>query len=50
MSARENKALTRRYFEEIDKGAVGVIDEFISPNIVAHNPPPGVSPNIEGFK
>ena len=36
----ENKALARRYLEEIwDKGNVDVIDELFTTNFVRHGPP-----------
>ena len=41
MSTEDNKALVRRYVEELDKGNVAVIDELLSPNFVDHNPDPG---------
>jgi predicted ester cyclase len=49
MSSAENKALIRRFFEEIDaRRDVSVIDDFISPEFVDHSPSPGMSPDIEG--
>ena len=39
MSAEENKAVVRRYFEEIDaKLDASVLDEFVAPDFVDHNP------------
>ena len=49
MSSAENKALIRRFFEEIDaRRDVSVIDDFISSEFVDHSPSPGMSPDIEG--
>ena len=55
MSAEENKALIRRYFEEIDAAARGkrdasVLDEFLAPDFVDHDPSPGFAPDSEGLK
>jgi steroid delta-isomerase-like uncharacterized protein len=54
MSAEENKALIRRYFEAIDAacqtGDAGIIDEFLAPGFVEHNPFPGIPPTREGWK
>lgn len=39
MSTEDNKALVRRGFEEIwNRGNLAVIDEFIAPNYVDHEP------------
>ena len=52
MSAKENKALIRRYFEAIDRpnAAADILDEFLDSDVVTHNPPPGVTPDLEGLK
>jgi predicted ester cyclase len=55
MSAEENKALIRLYYEEIDAAAkddrgTSFLDDFISPNFVNHNAPPGFTPDLEGLK
>jgi steroid delta-isomerase-like uncharacterized protein len=54
MSAEENKALIRRYFEAIDAacitGNANILDEFLAPDFVTHTPFPGVAPNREGMK
>ena len=55
MTAEENKALIRRYYEEIDaatreKRDASFLGEFISPDYVNHNPPPGFTPDLEGVK
>jgi hypothetical protein len=37
VSAQENEALVRRYFEEVwAKGNVAAVDEFMAPNCVEH--------------
>jgi predicted ester cyclase len=49
MSVDDNKALIRRFFDEIDaRRDVSVIDDFISPEFIDHSPNPGMSPDIEG--
>ena len=54
MSPEENKALVRRDIEAIDSNHSSnwsVIDDFLSEDFVAHNPPvPGVSLDREGMK
>ncbi|MDH5390578.1 MAG: ester cyclase [Candidatus Bathyarchaeota archaeon] len=50
MSAKENKALVRRFFEESNKGkaaAMAVIDELCATNIVYHG---GGGEEIRGLK
>ena len=49
----DNKALVRRYFEEIwDKGNLDLIDELFSTNFVRHGPTgtEGEVRGLEGFK
>jgi len=47
MTVEENKALLRRYGEEVfGKGNVALSDEFLSPDYVHHDP--GVPPGREG--
>jgi len=36
----QNKALVRRFYEEIDKGNIGIVDELVAVDYVDHNPPP----------
>lgn len=54
MSVQENKDLIRRYINAIDENQTGdwsILDEYISEDFVAHNPPiPGVSLDREGMK
>jgi len=44
--------LIRRYFEAIDRPDVSedILDESLDPEIITHNPAPGVPPNFEGLK
>lgn len=39
-SPEENKALVRRFYEEIDKGNIGILDELVAEDYIDHNPPP----------
>ena len=55
MSEEENKALMRRYYEQIDKATKdkrgpSFLDDFVAPNFVNHNPSPGFTPDLEGTK
>ncbi len=54
MSAEENKALIRRFFQAIDDGCktgnADILDEFLAPDFVEHNPFPGLPPTREGWK
>ena len=52
MSTEENKANTRRFYEEVwGKGNLDVADELSAENFVDHNPvDPNLPPGIEGFK
>lgn len=50
--AERNKALVRRFYEEIDKGNIGILDELVAEDYIDHNPPPfpGLAPGREGLK
>jgi steroid delta-isomerase-like uncharacterized protein len=49
MSADENKALIRRYFAEIDERRdPAVVDQFLAPDFVSHNPSPGFGSDRAG--
>ncbi len=50
--AESNKALVRRFYEEIDKGNIGVLDEVVAEDYLDHNPPPfpGLASGREGLK
>jgi predicted ester cyclase len=52
MSTESNKALVRRFYEEIDKGNIDAMDELVAENYLDHNPPPfpGLAPGREGLK
>src|SRR5437660_2784319 len=51
-SPAENKALVRRFYEEIDKGNIEILDELVAHDYLDHSPPPfpGLSPGREGVK
>jgi len=51
-SAEQNKAIVRRFYEEIDKGNMGILDELVAENYIDHSPPPfpGLPPGREGVK
>jgi len=52
MSAEANKALVRRFYEEIDKGNLDAMDELVDPDYLDHNPPPfpGLPLGRDGLK
>jgi steroid delta-isomerase-like uncharacterized protein len=52
MSAEENKALVRRFYEEIDKGNLDAMDELVAEDYLDHSPPPfpGLGTAREGVK
>ena len=52
MAMEENKALVRRFYEEIDKGNLEAMDELVTQDYVDHNPPPfpGLPTGREGLK
>jgi predicted ester cyclase len=52
MSAEENKAIVRRFYEEIDKGNIAVLDELVAEDYIDHNPAPfpGFAPGRQGLK
>ena len=51
MSLEENKAIVRRFFEEVaNKGNQTVADELLAAEFVNHNPGPGQGTDREGFK
>jgi predicted ester cyclase len=52
MSVEENKALVRRFYEEIDKGNLEAMDELVAEDYVDHSPPPfpGLGQGREGVK
>jgi len=52
MGIAENKALIRRFYEEIDKGNLEAMDELLAEGYINHSPPPfpGLAPGREGLK
>lgn len=52
MAIEENKALVRRFYEEIDKGNVDAMDDLVAEDYLDHNPPllPGLASGREGLK
>jgi predicted ester cyclase len=51
MSTEENKALVRRWFDELDRRNFAIIDELIPEDYVDHNPPlPNLPPGREGVR
>lgn len=50
-TAKENKFIVRRLYEEIDKGNLAVIDEYFSTDYIDHNLAiPGLAPGLKGAK
>jgi ketosteroid isomerase-like protein len=51
MTPEENKALVRRFYEEIDKGNLDAMDELVAEDYLDHNPPPfpGLAPGRKGL-
>jgi steroid delta-isomerase-like uncharacterized protein len=51
MSA-ENKALVRRFYQEIDKGNIDAMDDLVAEDYIDHSPPPfpGLKSGREGLK
>jgi steroid delta-isomerase-like uncharacterized protein len=51
MSAEENKALVRRFYEEIDNGNIEAMDEMVAKDYIDHNPVPfATATGLEGLK
>jgi predicted ester cyclase len=52
MSIEDNKALVRRFYEEIDKGNLAAMDELVAENYIDHSPPPfpGLASGRAGVK
>jgi predicted ester cyclase len=51
MSTEENKALVRRFYDEVfNKKNLAVIDDFLDPHIIEHALPPGLPGGIEGSR
>ena len=43
-STDDNKALVRRFYQEIDRGNISILDELVAEDYLDHNPPPFPSP------
>jgi steroid delta-isomerase-like uncharacterized protein len=54
VSTQENKALIHRFFAAIDAGCkegdADILDDFMAPDFVEHNPFPGIAPTRDGWK
>src|SRR5215470_5896756 len=51
MSTEENKALVRRFYEEVvNQKKTAALDQFFASNIVDHSAPPGMPEGIEGSR
>jgi steroid delta-isomerase-like uncharacterized protein len=52
MSSEGNKALVRRFYEEIDKGNLAAMDELVAEDYIDHSPPPfpGLATGRAGLK
>jgi len=52
MSTESNKALVRRFYQEIDKGNLDAMDELVAEDYRDHSPPPfpGLASGREGLK
>lgn len=46
----ENKAIARRFLEELAKGNYDIIDELLAPDFVDRSLMPGQEPDREGYK
>ena len=51
MSQETNKAIVRRWFDELDRGNLDVVDELVAADYVDHNPAiPGLPDGREGVR
>src|SRR5215212_9127523 len=51
MAAEENRALLRRFLEEVfNQRNISAIDQYLSTDYIDHAVPPGVPPTRDGFK
>jgi predicted ester cyclase len=52
MSSEANKALVRAYLTAVDTGDIAILDEYIAPEYVDHNPQPvpNIDPGLPGLK
>ena len=49
MSAEENEALVRRYFEADARGDLNALKEMLAPDFIDHSTLPGQAPDREGY-
>jgi steroid delta-isomerase-like uncharacterized protein len=51
MSTEQNKAIVRRFFEEVgNQGNLDLAGEIFAADVVDHTAPPGQAPGLEGVK
>ncbi len=51
MSSMQDKELVRRYIEDVfEKGNYAAADQYVTPNIVVHNPTVGEPQGVEGVR
>ncbi len=50
MSPEETEALVRSFWDELTRGNLSVIEQFVAPEVIDHNPFPGQGPGAEGLK
>jgi steroid delta-isomerase-like uncharacterized protein len=49
--SEENKVLVRRFYDEVFNGKkLDLLQEFITPDFVDHNPDPGQEPGLDGMR
>lgn len=46
----QNKAAVKRFYEEINKGNVDIVDEMVADDLVEHDQFPGLEPNRDGVR
>jgi predicted ester cyclase len=50
MTTEENKEIVRRYQEASNANDLDALDALVAPNLISHNPTPGLPPGLEGGK
>lgn len=52
MSTEDNKALIKRFYQEIDEGNIEAMDELVAEDYINHDPPPfpGLASGRAGLK
>ena len=48
--ADENKAVVQKFIDRMNQHDAGVVDEYVDPGFVEHNPAPGTEATREGLK